>query len=68
MRDAVKAGVRVVTSSRAGSGRTFAPAKSREAGYLQADNLNPQKARVLLGLALAVTQDREQLQRIFDQY
>jgi L-asparaginase len=58
----------VVISSRAGSGRTFAPTKSREAGYLQADNLNPQKARVLLGLALAVTQDREQLQRIFDQY
>ena len=68
MRAAVKAGARVVISSRAGSGRTFAPTKSREAGYLQADNLNPQKARVLLGLALAVTQDPEQLQRIFDQY
>jgi L-asparaginase len=35
---------------------------------LQADNLNPQKARVLLGLALAVTQDPKHLQRIFDQY
>jgi len=68
MRAAVKAGARVVISSRAGSGRTFAPTKSREAGYLQADNHNPQKARVLLGLALAVTQDPEQLQRIFDQY
>jgi L-asparaginase len=68
MRAAVKAGARVVISSRAGSGRTFAPTKSKEAGYLQADNLNPQKARVLLGLALAVTQDPEHLQRIFDQY
>jgi L-asparaginase len=68
MRAAVKAGARVVISSRAGSGRTFAPTKSKEAGYLQADNLNPQKARVLLGLALAVTQDPKHLQRIFDQY
>jgi L-asparaginase len=68
MRAAVKAGARVVISSRAGSGRTFAPTKSKEAGYLQADNLNPQKARVLLGLALAVTQDPKHLQRIFNQY
>ena len=68
MREAVKAGVCVVISSRAGSSRTFAPTKSREAGYLQADNLNPQKARVLLGMALATTKDQVQLQRIFDEY
>lgn len=68
MRDAIQRGVKVVISSRAGSGRTFAPSKSRAAGYIQAENLNPQKARILLALALTVTEDRDQIQRIFEQY
>jgi L-asparaginase len=33
-----------------------------------ADNLNPQKARVLAILALTVTDDPEQVQRFFEQY
>ena len=65
---AAQQGVHVVISSRAGSGRVFSPSKMREAGFLQADNLNPQKARILLALALSKTNDSVELQRIFDTY
>jgi L-asparaginase len=68
MKEAVAAGVKVVISSRAGSGRTFGPSKIVDAGFIRADNLNPQKARILLALALTTTQDSDEIQRIFDQY
>ena len=32
-----------------------------------ADNLNPQKARILLMLALTKTQDRREIKRMFDE-
>lgn len=68
MKTAVDEGVFVVLSSRAGSGRVFAPEKVRKLGFLQADNLNPQKARILLALALTVTQNPQQIQAFFDTY
>jgi L-asparaginase len=67
-KEAVAAGVVVAMSSRAGSGRVFAPAKLREAGFLGADNLNPQKARILLALALTRTHDPVQIQQMFATY
>jgi len=57
-----------VLSSRAGSGRTFGPKKVREAGFLQADNLTPQKARILLALALTKTQNPDDIQHMFNTY
>ncbi len=36
--------------------------------FLIADNLNPQKARILLALALTVTQDLDEIARIFRTY
>ena len=68
MKEAVAAGVKVVISSRAGSGRTFGPSKIVDAGFIRADNLNPQKARILLALALTKTKESAEIQRIFDQY
>lgn len=68
MEAAVKQGVTVAISSRAGSGRTFAPSKMRAAGFIQADNLTPQKTRILLAMALSKTQDRAEIQRMFDTY
>jgi L-asparaginase len=68
MAAAVKQGVAVAISSRAGSGRTFAPSKMREAGFIQADNLTPQKTRILLAMALTQTEDRSEIQRMFDTY
>jgi len=40
----------------------------REHRVVAADNLNPQKARVLAMLALTLTEDPEAVQRIFDEY
>ncbi len=68
LKDAVAAGVIVVLSSRVGSGRVFPLSKSREAGFLTADNLNPQKSRILLALALARTGDPAEIRRMFAAY
>ncbi len=64
----LRAGVLVVQSNRAGSGRVLRREREREQGIVVADNLNPQKARVLAILALTVTDDPEQVQRFFEQY
>jgi L-asparaginase len=63
--EASRQGVVVVQSTRAGSGRVFAGERSRAHGFLSADNLNPQKARILLALALSVTDDRAAIAEIF---
>lgn len=65
---AVKQGVIVVQSTRAGSGRTHKGKRLREAGFLIADNLNPQKARLLLALALTVTSDPQEIEQMFLTY
>lgn len=57
MEEAVKQGIVVVQSSRAGSGRIFRGQKLAKAGVIAADNLNPQKARLLLAMALSRTDD-----------
>ena len=61
-------GVLVVLSSRAGSGRVLPRTVLRERGFVVADNLLPQKARVLAMLALTRTGDPIEVQRIFDEY
>jgi L-asparaginase len=66
--EAVRQGIVVVQSTRAGSGRTFRGSKLRQAGFLIADNLNPQKARILLALALTITGDPEAVTRMFRIY
>jgi len=65
---AVASGIPVVQSSRAGSGRVFMLHKGREAGFISADNLTPQKARILLACALAVTNDPAEITRMFATY
>ena len=66
--EAVARGIVVVQSTRAGSGRTFRGTKLRELGFLIADNLNPQKARILLMLALTRTSDPNEIRRMFTEY
>ena len=68
MKEAVAQGIVVVQSTRAGSGRTFRGTRLANAGFLIADNLMPQKARILLALALTVTTDPEQIREIFRTY
>lgn len=66
--EAVKHGVTVVQSSRAGSGRIFRSKRLTDAGILAGDNLNPQKARLLLALALTKTSDPAEIARVFATY
>ena len=61
-------GVLVVMSSRAGSGRVLPRTSLRGQGLVVADNLTPQKARVLAMLALTRTNDPADVQRMFDEY
>ena len=57
----------VVRSSRTGSGSTSAGSEVDDAkyGFLTADNLNPQKARVLLMLALGKGGDKAKIKEFF---
>lgn len=66
--EAVQRGIIVVQSTRAGSGRTFQNSRLVHNGLLIADNLNPQKARLLLALALTVTREPADVARIFAEY
>jgi L-asparaginase len=57
-----------VRSSRVGNGRVIGRREFDRLGIVPADNLSPQKARILLMLALAQTSDLNELRRIFSQY
>ncbi len=58
----------LVRSSRVGNGRVTPTAQFDELGVIAADTLNPQKARILLMLALTATTDPKELRRIYSEY
>ena len=67
--EAIKNGVVVVRSSRVGNGPvTVSVKRYTDEGFLNGGTLNPQKARILLQLALTRTHDPKEIQRIFDEY
>ena len=66
--EAQAAGVVVVQGSRKGSGRMVLSDRAAARSEITADNLHPQKARILLRLALTRTTDARELQRIFNEY
>ncbi len=68
LKAAVAAGIVVMQCTRAGSGRTFLGKRLRDAGFLITDNLTPQKARILLALALTVSSDVQEIARMFRTY
>jgi len=68
IKEAIGAGIVVVLATRVGSGRALVSSKLREAGIIAGDNLNPQKARVLLALALTRTSDPARIREIFATY
>ncbi|WON78199.1 L-asparaginase 2 [Serratia sp. UGAL515B_01] len=63
-------GIAVVRSSRVPTGSTTEDAEVDDSkfGFVAAGTLNPQKARVLLQLALTQTKDAKQIQAMFNQY
>lgn len=67
--DAVKKGVTVVRSSRVGTGIVTPGGRyDDEEGMISAGTLSPQKARILLQLALTKTQDPKEIRRMFTEY
>ena len=67
LENAAKNGVIVVRSSRTGSGSTSVGGEvdDEKLGFLSGDNLNPQKARVLLMTALSKTDDKAKIKEYF---
>ena len=65
---AVDDGIPVVLASRSTAGRVVNTPRKERQGFLVSDNLPPQKARVLLMLALTVSDDRQWLQQAFLEY
>ena len=65
LQEALDRSVPVVLVNRGGDGRI---PLDQDDGFVRADNLTAQKARVLLALAARTPRDRADLQRIFDEY
>lgn len=70
LENASKKGILVCRAARAGSGRVTLDNEvdDKALGFVVSDDLNPQKARVLLMLALTKTTDREKIQKYFFEY
>lgn len=66
--EASKKGLAVMRGSRTGSGVVTYDPRDDEPGFMFSGSLNPQKARILLMLALTKTRDRAEIQRIFSEY
>lgn len=62
---AFKKGLKVVVSSRVVAGCVAVSDSDEKLGFISAEDLNPQKARVLLMLALAKTSDPKKIQEYF---
>ena len=65
---AAKSGVVVVQCSRAFSGRVAPRRRLRESGLVAGEDLSPQKARILLMLALSTTTEIAAIQEAFSTY
>ncbi len=67
---ASETGVFVVVTSRGGVGRVadIHPRYRSRSNWIRGDNLTPQKARILLMVALAQIADGREIQRIFQEY
>ncbi|MCX2716200.1 asparaginase [Helicobacter sp. MIT 21-1697] len=61
-------GLIVVQSSRINNGRVFVSERDSQCGFIGSGDLNPQKARVLLILALTQSHNQAEIAKIFDIY
>jgi L-asparaginase len=66
--EAVKEGIPVVLASRSTAGRTVITPRVTKLGFIVADNLQPQKARILLMLGLMTSSNHNILQQMFMEY
>ena len=68
VKEATGNGVVVALSSQASGGRVAMTRGFKDAGVVVADNLSPKKARILLMLALTVTNNVDQIQQMMATY
>ena len=68
IKKAQEKGTVFVATARTRAGRVQDTPRRREAKIVPGDNLAPEKARILLKLALTKTTDLAEIQRIFDEY
>jgi L-asparaginase len=70
VKKATQSGVKVVRASRVPTGVVLIQGEVNDAEYgtVSSDQLNPQKARVLLMLALLKERSRDDLQKLFIEY
>jgi L-asparaginase len=64
----VQAGIPVVLAARSTAGRVVMTPEKADAGFIASDDLMPQKARILLMLALGITRERQAIQEMFYRY
>ncbi|MCW1373499.1 type II asparaginase [Campylobacter jejuni] len=65
LKELLKKGLKVVVSSRVVAGCVAVSDSDEKLGFISAEDLNPQKARVLLILALTKTSDPKKIQEYF---
>lgn len=65
---AAESGIYIVLTNRGGVGRIPEPRAAKHSHWVSGDNLTPQKARVLLMLALSQERKPEEIERIFREY
>lgn len=68
LKDLLKKGLKVAVSSRVKSGFVAVSKDDENLGFISAQDLNPQKARVLLMLALTKTNDSKKIAEMFKKY
>lgn len=68
MNRAAARGIPIVMTNRGGTGRITDTRDKEARPLIFGDNLTPQKARILLMLALTTTKDPREIQRIFQKY
>ncbi|EAK0492629.1 type II asparaginase, partial [Campylobacter upsaliensis] len=65
LKELLTKGLKVAVSSRVVAGRVAVSEADKKLGFISAEDLNPQKARVLLMLALTKTNDPKKIQEYF---
>ena len=68
LKDLLKKGLKVAVSSRVKSGFVAVGDEDKKIGFISAEDLNPQKARVLLMLTLTKTNDSKKIAEYFLKY
>ncbi|EFS9251956.1 type II asparaginase [Campylobacter upsaliensis] len=68
LKELLTKGLKVAVSSRVVAGRVAVSEADKKLGFISAEDLNPQKARVLLMLALTKTNDPKKIQEYFLKY